>query len=161
MFDAKDVRNMKTKNVKSFLVAILGLLGFASCDKVIDIGGVLCMYGQPHADFKALGSVKDETGKPVEGIRVSIAQKGLYTSERDANDTVYTDAKGAFLVSKSVFSRPESVSIIFEDVDGAENGGEFRKAEANPDVVQTKKGDEAWYGGAYEVEADVVMKKEQ
>ena len=117
------------------------------------------MYGQPHADFKALGSVKDEAGKPVEGIRVSIAQKGLYTAERDANDTVYTDAKGAFLVSKSVFSGPESVSIVFEDVDGVENGGEFRTTEANPDVVQTKKGDKAWYGGAFEVKADVKMKK--
>ena len=151
--------NMKTKNARSFVLAILGLLGFASCDGVIDIGGIKCMYGQPHADFKALGSVKDEAGKPVEGIRVSIAQKGLYTAERDANDTVYTDAKGAFLVSKSVFSGPESVSIVFEDVDGVENGGEFRTTEANPDVVQTKKGDKAWYGGAFEVKADVKMKK--
>ena len=150
---------MKTKTLKPLIAAILGLLGFASCGDPDDIGGDICMYGEPSADFRALGSVKDEAGKPVEGIRVSIAQKGRYTNEMEANDTVFTDSKGAFLMSKTVFSGPEYVSIVFEDVDGVENGGEFERAEAKPDVIQTKKGDDAWYGGAYQVNADVVMKK--
>ena len=51
------------------------------------------------------------------------------------------------------------MTIVFEDIDGGENGGEFEKAEANPKVTQTKKGDKNWYNGAFQAEADVVMHK--
>ena len=48
---------------------------------------------------------------------------------------------------------------MFEDIDGAENGGEFESAEAAPEIKRTKKGDKSWYGGAFEVKADVTLKK--
>ena len=61
-------------NWKYALSGLLAILGFGSCDKEGTIfgGGGLCMYGQPHANYKFLGDVKDETGKAIPGIRVVI-----------------------------------------------------------------------------------------
>ena len=161
MFDAKNDNEMKVKRLlKSLTAAVLGLLGFASCEKALDAHGngeILCMYGQPYAEFKALGTVKNEAGKPVEGIRVAVRQTLRGHSEY-VDDTVYTDSKGAYLLSNHPFNGPDYVRIVFEDVDGTENGGEFEQAEAKPDIKQTKDGS-GWFTGAYEVKADVVMKK--
>ena len=73
------------------------------------------------------------------------------------DDTVYTDSKGMYLLEKGLYKGPDSVSIVFEDVDGPENGGEFEPAAAKPEVVQTKK-ESGMYGGSFEAKADVVMK---
>ncbi|MBQ2197250.1 MAG: radical SAM-associated putative lipoprotein, partial [Bacteroidales bacterium] len=75
------------------------------------------------------------------------------------NDTLYTDSNGAYELSKTIFDKPKDVRIVFEDIDGAENGGEFESAEAAPEIKRTKKGDKSWYGGAFEVQADVTLKK--
>ena len=136
---------------KHLLLAILGLLGFASCEPLI-------MYGSPHADFKALGTVKDEGGKPIEGIRVAIRQNN-HSSNTHVDDTLFTDADGSYLLNRSFFYAPDDVTIVFEDIDGEAHGGEFRPAEENPKVKQTRKGDHNWYRGAFEAKADVALKK--
>jgi len=153
---------------KQLAAAILGLLGFASCGKDEAIEWGMTMYGQPHAYFKALGSVKDEKGKPIEGIRVSITRHnyhpntaGVIYDENDwyEYDVLYTDSKGKYQLDKSIFEGPDDVVIAFEDVDGEENGGDFASVQATPTVKQTDKGDGLWYGGAFKVESDVKMKK--
>ena len=132
---------------RQLAAVILGLLGFSSCER---IGWGVCMYGEPHADFKALGTVSDENGKPIEGIRVAIQQhrhyentSGVIYDQNDwyENDTLYTDDKGAYQLIRSVFESPNDVKIVFEDIDGEENGGEYTSAEATPEVKRTKKGD--------------------
>ena len=65
----------------------------------------------------------------------------------------------SYELTRSVFDAPNDVTVFFEDIDGEENGGEFEKAEANPEVKRTKKGDKSWYGGAFETRADIVLKK--
>ena len=140
--------------------AVLGILGFASCEKALDFneeGGFYTMYGQPYASFKAFGTVKDKSGKPVEGIRVAV--RLTIPSSSEVKDTVYTDSKGEYLLKTQSFNGPSSVRIVFEDIDGAANGGEFEKAEATPAVKQTKKGDGSWNKGAFEAKADVKMNK--
>lgn len=150
---------------ETLAAGILALLGFASCSR---IGWGLDMYGEPHADFKALGSVTDEDGKPVEGIRVAIRRHthyentpGVIYDQNDwyHDDTLYTDDKGAYLLSGTIFTVPNDVTLVFEDIDGEEHGGEYASAEATPEVKRTKKADGAWYEGAYEVQADVKLKK--
>lgn len=161
MFNAKNDREMKIKGVlKSLTAAVLGILGFASCEKALDIyenGEMMCMYGQPYATFKAFGTVKDKSGKPVEGIRVAV--RLTVPSSSEVKDTVYTDSKGEYLLTTQAFNGPSRIRIVFEDIDGAANGGEFEKAEATPDVKQTKKGDDSWYKGAFEAKANVKMNK--
>ena len=154
------------KNIfRSLAATLLGLLGFSSCEW---IGIGLTMYGEPHADFKAIGTVTDETGKPIEGIRVAVQQHRHYENSESViydqndwydNDTLFTDSKGRFELERSVFDVPNRVSVVFEDIDGEENGGEFEKAEANPKVTQTKKGDKNWYNGAFQVEVNARLKK--
>lgn len=150
---------------KLLAAAVLGLLGFASCE-IIGVGRV--MYGEPHADFKALGKVSDEAGNPIEGIRVAISQHRHYDNTPEVifdqndwydNDTVFTDDKGSYLLDRSVFSAPDDVTIVFEDVDGEEHGGEFLPETLKTVVVRTKKGDKNWYSGAFEAKIDATLKK--
>ena len=126
------------------------------------------MYGEPHADFQARGTVSDDNGKPIKGIRVAIRQHRHYENSSSViydqndwydNDTLYTDDQGAYQLIRSGFERPHEVKIVFEDIDGEENGGEYLSAEVTPEIAQTKKGDKSWYGGAFEVSADVKLKK--
>ena len=132
----------------------LGPLGFASCG---EIETPPPMYGQPYANFKALGTVRDEDGNPIQGIQVTVRQHWSHVEPPD--NKLFTDANGTYQLIREVFDGPESVTVTFEDVDGEENGGEFASAEVSPEVVQTKKGDKVWYGGAFEARADVRLKR--
>ena len=145
---------------KQLAAAILGLLGFASCGKEEVTDQFIAMYGQPHAYFKAIGSVKDEKGKPIEGIRVSITlHNNYYFPNQYAYDLTYTDSKGAYQLTESLFQCPDNVVIDFEDVDGEDHGGYFESVRTKPSIKQVEKGDGMWYGGAYKVESNVKMKK--
>ena len=91
---------MKTalkKGWKYLLGGVLALLGFGGCNKeeIIDNGGsMLSMYGQPTAVFKMLGTVKNQSGKPVKGIRVVIDNfitiSLEHLTERQTTDTAKT-----------------------------------------------------------------------
>ena len=150
-----DMKNAVKQIWKYLAAGILGLLGFASCGK--NLVDTLVMYGQPHADFKATGTVRDEDGNPIQGIRVSVRLKYAPWSQ-DEETTLYTDKMGDYQYITEVFDVPP-VTITFEDVDGEENGGEFASAEASPTVVRIQDGDKLWYDGAFEVRADVQLKK--
>ena len=149
--------------MKTFLKAILGgllsLLGFSSCDIV----GGMAMYGQPHADFTVKGTVSDEDGKPIEGIKTVVDSyyewsddAGYYYSQLDYTDTLYTDAQGKILLTGSVFDKGKVV-VTLTDVDGEENGGHFDELVLDDlKVEKTEKG-EGWYNGAYEAEFKATM----
>ena len=146
-----------------FFGVVLGLLGFASCER---IGFGLDMYGSPYADFKALGTVTDEAGKPVKGIRVAIRQHrhfssvGLDRNDWYEDDTLFTNADGRYQLRREITVVPDDVTVVFEDIDGEENGGLFQEAEVKPVVSQSKKGDNHWYNGMFEARADVALKKQ-
>lgn len=143
---------IRIKNTwKHLLTIILGLLGFASCEPLI-------MYGSPHADFKALGTVKDEAGKPIEGIRVAVRQTWGSKDPYYKDDTLFTDGKGAWILMDQD-RVPNKLTVVLEDIDGEAHGGDFKPAEVNPQINQTKKGDNSWYLGAFEAKADVTLKK--
>ena len=144
---------------------LLALLGFGSCDKNSIIpggGGMLCMYGQPTAHYKFLGDVKDESGKGIPGVRV------VFLPEDDKpsfdNDTLYTDKSGRFQKDQLKYDWPDEAvkaSVKFEDVDGEANGRfETKILKRNElKVKQTKKTDDAWYKGDFDIEAKAVLKK--
>ena len=146
---------------KQLAAVILGLLGFSSCD--IEIGGGMVMYGSPHSDFKAQGTVSDENGKPIEGIRVVFDFNPESQYKYKENDTLYTDAKGHFEKERITEGLWSTASIVkFEDVDGAENGSFKTKILTDEEMVkeQTQKGDGKWYSGVYTVHADAVLEEE-
>ncbi len=153
---------------KYCLAALLGVLGFSSCGKIMDViedgggGSFLAMYGQPHANYKVIGEVKDPTGKPIEGIRVVVSPGSDHPSWY--NDTLYTDSKGQFQKEQIRFSWPDEFkdgTVKFEDIDGAEKGSfktkELKRSEL--EVKQTAKGKGAWYQGDFTITAKTKLEK--
>ena len=152
---------MKTKINKCWkwlLGAVLGALGFESCDKILDIPQE---YGQPYSEYKLIGDVKNVRKNPIPGIRV-VFDRYFEEVEEHAYDTLYTNADGHFEKALLVDYLGESCSVKFEDVDGAENGSYRTKILTKDDLVieQTKKGDNNWYEGAFSVHADAVLEEE-
>ena len=144
------------------LTALLSLLGFSSCDPDDIFGGWgIAAYGQPHANYKVVGDVKDPAGKPIQGIRVVVDPGQDYYPY--FQDTLYSDAKGQFQKDLR-FSWPDEFkdgSVKFEDVDGAENGSFKTKVLKRSDleVKQTAKGKGAWYEGDFTITAKTKLEK--
>lgn len=141
------------KKLIYFLMALLGF-GAAGCEESA------AEYGCPNVNFRVTARVVDEAGEPIEGIRVGIYHEewdGGYACGDFENRTGYTDYQGCIDAYGSPFSVPEK--LVFEDVDGEANGGEFETQIIDVvGVEQTEEGSGHWYGGAYEVHiGDVVM----
>ena len=161
---------MKAKNkslIATLCSAILALLGFASCENIL--GGGLYEYGTPTIDYKVMGTVSDETGEPIKGIRVtfrateSIADDG---TPRFITESHLTDEQGRYAIGEQSDQDSWDERLIVEDVDGEANGGLFvndtidlERALHNNRGEQYKKGDGDWYWGGYEVNVDVTLKK--
>ncbi len=151
---------------KHLAVAILGALGFSSCGEGVldpDKGQeILAMYGSPYADFKLLGTVKDEAGEPIEGIRVAVRREWSRAGNPIIGyeaDTIFTDSKGGYLLEKRIWPTVPDLTVVFEDIDGVEHGGEFKPAELKPDVKYAEESTGPWNRGRMEAHADVVLNK--
>ena len=104
-----------------------------------------------------MGSVKDGNGKPIKGIQVVAEQ--TYSGKTVQRDTLYSDEKGQFSLSKNEHPLYRSLDVIFNDVDGADNGGEFEsKTASKVKYERTKKGKD-WYEGEFTATANVVLNK--
>lgn len=162
---------MKARIIKWYnmlLGALLGALGFSSCNVLVDPFTIRCEYGQPHANYKILGKVTDTAGKPIKNIRV-VFQPHLSGTSDEVNswntDTLYTNDSGTFSKDVLKYNWPDltDARVVFEDIDGEENGGKFKTATlpyAALTVEQTKKGDDHWYDGDFTVTANCKMEKE-
>ncbi len=109
-------------------------------------------YGCPNMTFSLKARVVDEAGKPIEGIEVQTKNNAFYMDN-------YSDAEGN--IDLQVHMWPDTnIDLLFTDVDGKENGGEFEKLELNiaDKVEQVKEGSGSWYEGSYKADlGDVVM----
>lgn len=162
---------MKARNknlIATLCSAILALLGFASCEKIS--GTARDEYGCPTMDYKVMGTVSDEAGEPVKGIRVtfrateSIADDG---TPRFITESHLTDGQGRYDIGEQRKQYTWAEQLIVEDVDGEANGGLFVNDTIDLERAlyenlgkQYKKGD-GWYQGGYEVNVDVTLKKEE
>ena len=151
------------KNLLFKLLKItLGLIGVTIVDSCV----FRVEYGCPHADFQVKGVVSDENDNGIQGIRVVIKGEypnSYYSGAVPKTDTLWTDRNGTYMLTDGQdiggYAYLSSVKLEFEDVDGAENGGEFQKVEIEVPVFKVKEGDGSWYDGAYEAGADVTMIK--
>lgn len=144
--------------VNTVLNKILTLLGFSSAMLV----GQSCVeYGSPHADYNINVKVTDSGNKAIPGIRVVYLP---YGEDYQWGDTLYTDSSGKaekFLGGREFYSLDAAFKV--DDPDGERNGGKFKaKTVTGEDIriVQTKKGDNNWYGGVFDISADVQLEKE-
>ena len=145
------------------LTALLSMLGFScSSDEPEEYGPVL-EYGVPHADYIVKGTVTDETGTPIQGIKTSI--KGFYPEVVgvfvEGIDSIQTDASGQYQL-KYMGMPHKYFKLIVEDIDGEANGGEFLSDTLDIDFDKAEKakdGDGHWYEGVYNIPQDIKLKK--
>ena len=102
--------------------------------------------------------VTDSNGNPIKGIVVS--STGVTDSATGKGLEAVTAEDGSFATNQvhefGIFGK-----LLFADVDGAENGGEFATKTVDLNALpksQVTEGD-SWYSGEYEVTADVELRK--
>lgn len=137
--------------MKRFIYFLFVLLGFGgvACDNMRD---VVAEYGCPHMNFSLKARVVDEAGNPIKGIEVQTRNGAFYADN-------YSDAEGNIDLTASMWPNT-NIDLVFTDVDGAENGGEFETLELNiaDKVEQVAEGSGSWYEGGYKADlGDVVM----
>jgi len=145
----------------ALLGAILAFLGY-SCSDGPDEYGTPVEYGVPTARYEMKGTVTDEHGAALQGIKVSLkveTERNLY----EPIDSTKTDSQGSYLmkVNQGVLQF-KGVKLIVEDVDGEKNGGEFQSDTVNVSAITPKKiseGNGHWNMGDYEINANVKLKK--
>ena len=150
------------------LAGMIGMLGFAGCDK---IGRV--EYGTPHADYTVKGKVVNKaTGNPIEGIRVGYSCEfcgglmygGLPTPYKPKAH-VLTNAKGEFKL-KDRFDAGEYqmignnpiIPVYVEDIDGEKNGSfQTEYLEVDFSNAEHSGKSKSWYKGEYTVTVNVEL----
>ena len=137
--------------MKRFIYVLLALLGFGAvaCDNG---SHAVVEYGCPTMNFSLKARVVDEAGKPIEGIEVQTKDNDFYANN-------YSDAEGNIDLKVNMWP-DTNIDLVFTDVDGAENGGEFEALELNiaDKVERVEEGSGGWYEGGYKADlGDVVM----
>lgn len=149
------------------LTALLSVLGYA-CSSSDEDDRAVCMYGTPHADYQFSGTVTDESGSPVKGIKVSA--KNVYRRydstvvETYGVDSTLTDSKGKYAVEGGAFLGEHILKLIVEDLDGEANGGNFMNDTIDIDFDNAKKvkepdKDDYWSNGTFAISQDIKLKK--
>lgn len=140
--------------------SLMSLLGFSSCDGVG--GDEPCLYRTPRSTYNIKGKVIDTDGKPINGIKVQAGK--MYDEYGEPMiEPVYTNEDGEYTTTiKDAYMPVSSLEMVFEDVDGEENGGAFANDTIRGKDMTAKKvadGIDFWDTGTYEVTANKTLKK--
>lgn len=140
------------------LGSVVTMLGFGSCSHDGDeIDNLVGEYGMPHATYRIIGTVTDEDGKPIEGIKVKAMRIDIPIS------SAYTDADGKYQIDEfEDMDMDYWGSIAFIDEDGEKNGAFLNDTIPVKGLPRTQYEErERWYTGAFEITADNKLKKEE
>ena len=140
------------------LTAIISLLGFSACSGSLS-NEQPDMYGTPTADYKAEGSVTDEEGNPIEGIKVKVELRGYYNNSSETK-SVYSGGDGQFITPQ--YRDQEIISLTAIDIDGGNNGGEFEDKTINLQGIKPtldKSNADGWYQGVKTYNVDIQLTK--
>lgn len=148
------------------LTALLSIIGYG-CSSTDDPENI-CMYGTPHADYQFMGTVTDESGSAVMGIKVSA--KNVYRRydsaviETYGVDSTLTDSKGKYAIECRKCPGESTLKLIVEDLDGEANGGAFKNDTIDIDFDKAKKvkepdKDDYWSEGTFAINQDIKLKK--
>ena len=156
-----------TRWYNAVLTALLGLLGFESCDSPDEYGPIPVEYGTPYADYQFSGTVTDESNSPIKDIKVSakfVYRKNDGTIESYGVDSTQTDGSGKYAFESRRFISDPDLKLIVEDMDGEANGGAFKSDTIDIDYDNAKKvkdpaKGESWSTGTYAINQDIKLKK--
>ena len=142
--------------MKRFIYWLLTMLGFSSmvsCDG--DINQHADMYGTPTADYEVKGKVLDADGDPIKGIKVILKHPSSLNilNSQSLADGSYTLSTKLMITNKLL--------LTTQDIDGAENGGEFEEKTVELDFSKIEyTGDKgAWYSGKKSLEQNIVLEE--
>ena len=143
------------------LTALLAMLG-VSCDG-LDSHDVV-MYGAPVHHFNIYGTITDQAGNPIEGIKTSLKQvtKSDDFTVVSGLDSMQTNKMGLykFLYTQTLILK--DVKLIVEDIDGEDNGGKFLSdtLDVDFDKAELTKGMEKSVDvQLYQIKQDFKMKR--
>ena len=159
------------------LAGLLTLMGY-SCSKDVDIFGedgiikkidnsepeARVEYGSPRASYKVMGTVTDEAGQALEGIRVIVPELNNCTKIFDSNryceerhDTLLTDQQGAYKYDVPYWSPTDSLQIKFQ-VEDPEEKFETLNDSVKFSMSDLEPGGGAWTVGTASKVKDFVLK---
>ena len=159
----------KRWNVESLLSGALALLGFAGCTNINDAPD---LYGTPSVDYKVIGTVTNEQGKPLKDIQVIVKNPNGWSYYDDNTsreslppqvipDTLYTDKDGKFTSNNVHAISVSKFTVEIQDIDGEANGGEFLQKQFTKNDFNEKriKKGKGFYNGEYEYSQTVQLKR--
>ena len=95
-------------------------------------------YGVPTAHFIMKGTVTDEAGTPIQGIKATLKVMPYQQPEHAYGiDSTMTDAAGKYQIEYHQLLNEKI--LLLEDVDGAANGGEFQSDTIDISKLEPKK----------------------
>ncbi|GHT60015.1 hypothetical protein AGMMS50239_08020 [Bacteroidia bacterium] len=158
------------------LAGLIGLLGFANCDKYGPDE-----YGPLYADYTIIKTkgivVNKATGKPIPGILVAYSRPtiapmyGVKPTPYKEKASVTTNANGEYEL-KDIFSTyemipdekniPTSIPVFVNDIDGKVNGL-YSDTILTVNVTGTTHSgkQQGWYGGEYTVNVDIALTEQK
>ena len=150
------------KKVNNILLgSFMAALGFEACNNGNDNGDVdIAMYGVPVTRFQIVGSVTNESGQPLEGIKARVGFKTDYVVgdqhfDYCAIDSAVTDAKGELKMESGEYD--PYVSMVLTDEDGEQNGGEYLTDTLNLNDMKKEQAEKG--KGSYKLTFTHQMKK--
>lgn len=143
------IKNYIIPTINKLILVFLALLGF-SCS--LDGPDPVAEYGMPSADFKAYGSIIDESTLN-KLSNVEVAMQG---------DTVYSDENGNYEIKTVNFPQSQMFTISFKDVDGSLNGVYLPKdTVVDFSDIDFTNGDGAWYSGEKTKEINIKLTSDE
>ena len=153
------------KNLLTYLNKVLGMvigaLGMTGCMAVKygvpDGGDMVTMYGCPMASFTAEGTVTNEQGMPIKGVKVTagerqeVSEDGITAGETPASpvNQALTDEQGQYHIKIDAMFPTDSIWLYADDSTGVYAGDSARVK-----VEYEGNGDGMWNMGDGKVEAD-------
>ena len=113
---------------------------------------VVAEYGVPLVSFSVKGRVVDADANPIPNIEVTWGD--MYGKEVTAEDGTfhYKNEEIGFEINNAV--------LTFTDIDGEENGGEFKTEEVDIPLSQSVPGDNYWNNGEFSAtDVEIVLEK--
>ena len=169
------MKKLLIKCTNWILAGIMGLLGFAGCDRT-----AVPMYGDPYPNeypeygvpytmYTVKGAVVNEaTGEPIAGIRVgyypedwdedAFGPEPEYGRESDAY--VLSSTNGGFTLASDFFDYGKNLvlPVYIEDIDGEENGSfQSKKVEVDFSNAVQSGITGNWYGGEFTVTTNIQL----
>ena len=151
---------MKTKDfklLKWLCSMVMVAMGFTACSKD-EPEDFRAAYGTPYGEYKYEGIVTDEEGNPIQGINVTVQE---YNDPIKNLTVVETDKSGKFTTDYIKWGAGGKQTLIFTDIDGDANGGDFEEVSFNihslNNKVKIEDGEGDWDNGKWKVTADVEL----